>query len=124
MTNYVDLMSNFGDAFNKHDGAALASMMTDDCIFYTLAGDHSYGNEIAGKEAVRAAFEGVFATIKDAHWKSLDCFASGDVGLSHWLFTGTNPDGSRIEAQGCDIFSFEDGKIATKNAFRKQCPTK
>ena len=34
-------------------------------------------------------------------------------------FTATAQDGSRIEVNGCDIFTFRDGKIAVKNSFRK-----
>jgi ketosteroid isomerase-like protein len=32
---------------------------------------------------------------------------------------GTGADGKRIEANGVDIFTFRDGKILVKNAFRK-----
>ena len=47
---------------------------------------------------------------------------SGDFGVSEWIFTGTRADGARIEAEGCDLFTFQDGKIAVKRAFRKQRP--
>ncbi len=120
MNDYVKLMEDFGEAFNRHDEDALASMMTDNCIFYTLAGENTFGNAIEGNATVKAAFANVWKTLPDAHWKSLGVFASGNHGLSHWLFSGTNADGSRIEAEGCDIFTFQEGKIHTKNAFRKQ----
>ena len=46
----------------------------------------------------------------------------GDFGVSQWTFTGTAADGSRIETDGVDIFTFKNGKIASKNAFRKARP--
>ncbi len=40
--------------------------------------------------------------------------------VSGWVFTATSPDGSRVEVQGCDVFTFKGGKIAVKNSYRKQ----
>ena len=115
MTDFVKLMEDFGEAFNRHDAEALSSMMTEDCVFYTLIGPNNFGNKLEGNATIKAAFEGVWTNnITDAHWKSLGCFASDNNGLSHWLFTGTNPDGSKVNAEGCDIFTFKDGKIHTK----------
>ena len=43
----------------------------------------------------------------------------GDRGVSEWTFTGTRADGSRVDVHGCDLFTFRDGKIATKDSYRK-----
>ena len=45
-----------------------------------------------------------------------------DLGVSQWTLVGTREDGARIEADGVDLFSFRDGKIASKKAFRKERP--
>ena len=42
-----------------------------------------------------------------------------DRGCSEWTFTATRPDGSNIEIDGCDLFTFEAGKIRVKNSFVK-----
>jgi ketosteroid isomerase-like protein len=44
---------------------------------------------------------------------------AADRGVSEWTFTGTMPDGQRVEVTGCDLFTFRDGRIAIKNSFRK-----
>ena len=49
-------------------------------------------------------------------------FVCGQRGVSEWTFTGTRPDGTRVEAHGCDLFTFRDGKIALKNSYRKNRP--
>ena len=49
-------------------------------------------------------------------------FVQGDFGVSQWTYTGTAGDGSRVETDGVDIFTFQNGKIAVKNAFRKARP--
>jgi hypothetical protein len=45
-------------------------------------------------------------------------FVCGDRGVSEWTFTGTRTDGTRVEMNGCDIFTFRDGKIALKNSLQ------
>ena len=69
-----------------------------------------------------AAFAEVWATFPDACWADTHHTVSGDLGVSEWTFVGTRADGARIEAEGCDLFTFADGKIVRKRAFRKQRP--
>jgi ketosteroid isomerase-like protein len=116
------LLENFTAAFNRHDVDRLLAMMTDDCVFEGAAGPEAYGIRFSGAEAVGAAFAQVWATFPDAHWGRGRHFVHGDFGVSEWTFTGTRADGARIEAEGCDLFSFRDGKIALKRDFRKDRP--
>ena len=41
------------------------------------------------------------------------------VGVSEWVFTGTTTDGRTVEVNGCDLFTFREGKIAVKSSFFK-----
>ena len=50
MTTTRELLDAFGDAFNRHDLDAIMSMMTEDCIFLTAAGDDPEGKRIVGQE--------------------------------------------------------------------------
>ena len=114
-----DFLQSFADAFNDHNAEAIMSHMTDDCVFEASAGPNSNGEKFTGKEQVKKAFETVFASFPDAHWGNAKHFISGDRGVSEWIFTGTKSDGTRVEVMGCDLFTFKNGKIATKNSFRK-----
>lgn len=118
----VDDLAAFSGAFNRHDVKSILSFMTDDCVFDAAGGPDVHGTRFVGQEAVGAAFEQVWATFPDAQWVDGHHFVAGDDGVSEWTFIGTKADGSRIEARGCDIFAFRDGKIAVKNAFRKERP--
>ena len=109
----------FSAAWNAHDIDGLMSFMTDDCVFETVAGSEVYGSRFVGTVAVRAAFESAWKNFPDAQWLNGKHFVSGDRGVSEWTFVGTGLDGKRIEANGVDIFTFRDGKILVKNAFRK-----
>lgn len=112
----------FADAFNRHDADALMRFMTDDCVFDASAGAEVFGTRYVGSDAVRAGFNEVWATYPDAGWHSPRHFVCGERGVSEWTFTGTRADGSRVEVNGCDVFTFRDGRIAVKNSYRKNRP--
>jgi steroid delta-isomerase-like uncharacterized protein len=118
----VDLLDRFAEAWNRHDLDALMSMMTEDCVFEASAGPHVNGQRSEGPRAVRAAYAAVFDAFPDAHWANARHVIAGDRGVSEWTFTGTQKDGRRVEVNGCDLFTFRDGRIAVKNSFRKNRP--
>ena len=118
----TDALDAFADAFNRHDADGVMSFMTEDCVFEASAGPEICGARYEGRDAVRAAFEEVFATFPDAQWGEASHFIHGDRGVSEWTFTGTRADGARVEVHGCDVFTFRDGKIALKNSYRKNRP--
>jgi ketosteroid isomerase-like protein len=118
----VEFLQAFSAAWNRHDLAALMSFMHADCVFCTVAGDAAHGTRHAGSEAVARAFAAAWAAFPDARWLNDAHFVSGTRGVSQWTFCGTAADGTRVEADGADVFTFKDGKILSKNAFRKDRP--
>ena len=122
MSVTVNDLQAFAEAFNRHDADALMGFMTHDCVFEASAGSDVCGARYVGKEAVRAAFSEVWATYSDAQWRSARHFVCGERGVSEWIFCGTRADGSRVEVNGCDVFTFRDGRIALKNSYRKNRP--
>ena len=118
----TDFLQAFGDAWNRHDIEALMAAMADDCEFHAVAGPDLLGKSFVGRDAVRAGFELAWQTFPDAAWLNPEHFVSGQRGVTESTFAGTKADGTRIEARMVDIFTFRDGKIAVKNAFRKDRP--
>ena len=118
----TDFLQAFGDAWNRHDIEALMAAMADDCEFHAVAGPDLLGKSFIGRDAVRAGFELAWQTFPDAAWLNPEHFVSGDRGVTESTFAGTKADGTRIEARMVDVFTFRDGKIAVKNAFRKDRP--
>lgn len=118
----TDFLQAFGDAWNRHDIEALMAAMADDCEFHAVAGPDLLGKSFIGRDAVRAGFELAWQTFPDAAWLNPEHFVSGDRGVTESTFAGTKADGTRIEARMVDIFTFRDGKISVKNAFRKDRP--
>ncbi|MBM1174778.1 nuclear transport factor 2 family protein [Microvirga arabica] len=115
-------LSDLFDAFNRHDVDAVMAYFADDCVFDAVSGAEVYGTRFIGVEAIAGAFSGVWATMPDAHWDHHGHLVCGDRAVSEWTFTGTNRDGSRVEAQGADLFRLRDGRIIHKQAFRKSRP--
>lgn len=118
----TETLQAFAEAWNRHDLDALMSFMTEDCVFEASAGPDASGTRHVGASAVRAGFADVWAVFPDAHWAHPRHFVCGDRGVSEWVFTGTRSDGTRVEVQGCDVFTFAGGKIALKNSYRKHRP--
>ena len=116
-TAYLD---EFADAWNCHDTDAILRAMTDDCVFETSVGPTVAGTRHVGQQQTREGVEAVFEQFRDAQWNGPKHFIAGNRGVTEWVFTGTRSDGSRVEVQGCDVFTFRHGKIAIKNSYRKQ----
>ena len=116
-----DLVDTF-DAFNRHDIDAVMTHFADDCVFYTVGGDEKFGTKIEGAQAISAAFSAVWAGMEDAHWDHHGHFVAGDRAVSEWTFSGTDANGMRVEAEGADLFTLRDGRIAIKQALRKSRP--
>lgn len=119
-SGWLAYLDAFATAWNQHDTDVILSMMTDDAVFEASRGPNVRGTVYTGQEEVRRGVEEVFRTFPDARWNEPKHFVIGDRGVSEWVFTATSPDGAPVEVQGCDVFTFRDGKIAVKNSYRKQ----
>lgn len=115
-------LADFAAAWNRHDLDALMGFMHDDCVFHAVAGPDQLGRTFSGRAEVAEGFKAAWTTMTDAAWLDGEHFVVGDRGVSECTFKGTQADGSRIEARMVDVFTFKDGKILIKNAFRKNRP--
>ena len=118
----VQFLVDFAEAWNRHDIDALMRFVSEDCVFHAAAGHDLLGRTFSGLAAVREGFQLAWQTFPDAAWLDGEHFVSGDRGVSESTFCGTRADGSRIEARMVDVFTFRDGRIVVKNAFRKDRP--
>ena len=115
----LEFLEAFGAAWNRHDVDAIMASMADDCVFDITAGPEVFGKRYEGRERVRQAVARVFSIWPDARFGSAVHFVCGDRGVSEWVFTGTREDGTRTEVNGCDLFTFRNGKIARKDSYFK-----
>ncbi len=121
-SNELQMLVAFNQAWNDHDIQALMGFMADDCSFHAVGGPDLLGQTYTGRDEVRRGFEAAWQNFPDAQWLDGDHFVHGDRGVSESTFRGTAKDGSRVEARMVDVFTFFNGKIAIKNAYRKNRP--
>ncbi|MFD2754370.1 nuclear transport factor 2 family protein [Comamonas terrae] len=115
-------LAEFAAAWNRHDIEALMDFMAEDCEFHAVGGPDLMGRSFIGREAVREGFQMAWQAFPDAAWVDGEHFVHGDRGVSESTFQGTKADGLRVQARMVDVFTFRDGKIAVKNAYRKDRP--
>jgi ketosteroid isomerase-like protein len=109
------------DAFNAHDLDRIMTFFADDCVLEMPRGNKPWGSRFEGKANVRAALGTRFEGLPDVHYGNDEHFVdeAAGTGMSKWLLTGTNREGKRIEVQGCDFYTFRDGKVVRKDAYWK-----
>lgn len=123
MNQKLELLKAYTQAWNDHDLDAIMSMMTNDCVFYAIAGNEVAGTTHQGHEKVRVAFESAWKNFPDAAWLDGDFYMlDANHAVSTSRFKGTDLNGGKHEALMVDLFTFEGDKIAIKNAFRKNRP--
>jgi steroid delta-isomerase-like uncharacterized protein len=115
----TDLEAFFDNGWNRHDVDALMTFMADDCVFESASGPDVCGTRHVGPERVRAAFARIFSAFPDVQFVDVRHVVAGDRGVSEWIFKGTSADGRKVEVNGCDLFTFRDGKIALKSSYLK-----
>jgi ketosteroid isomerase-like protein len=106
-------------AFNTQDLDRILGFFADDCVLDTHYGTAAWGSRYVGKDAVRHGLRTYFNATPEIHYGDDTHFVMGDLGVSKWTLRATSAKGERIEARGCDFYTFRDGKIVEKDSYLK-----
>jgi ketosteroid isomerase-like protein len=106
-------------AFNAHDLDAIMALFADDAVLEMPRGPDPWGRRYVGRAAVREGLKARFDGLPDVHYGADSHWVDGDMGISQWTVTGTTKAGERIEARGCDFYSFRGDKVVKKDSFWK-----
>ena len=115
----IVVLERFLAAWNARDIDGLMVCMADRCAFHASSGPGDGGLCHSGRDAVRAAYAGLFSAFPQAAWLSGRHIVTGETGLSSWRFVGTTTTGQTVEVDGCDLFAFDGDLIALKDSYRK-----
>ncbi len=110
-------VDRFNDAFNRHDAAAVANMLTEDTVFEDTSPAPD-GRRIEGKAAVAEFWRAWFGRNPDAHFAAEETIVSGDRAVVRWVYRKMR-DGQPWHLRGVDVFTVRGGKIAAKLAYVK-----
>jgi ketosteroid isomerase-like protein len=109
------------EAFNAHDLDRIMSHFADDCVLEMPRGPNPWGSRFEGKPHVRAALATRFEGLPDVHYANAEHFTdeAARTGMSKWTITGTTREGKRIEAKGCDFYTFRNDQVIRKDSYWK-----
>ena len=88
------------------------ALLTDDCVFDST-GPAPDGTRHVGPEAIRAAWQDIFAD-SQSKFDVEEVFASGDRVVQLWRYSWS--DG---HIRGVDVFTIRDDKVAAKLSYVK-----
>ncbi len=108
-------LKQFQQAWAEKDMQGLAACLTEDVIYNASIGSN-LGEIWRGKTDVLAGIEKMIA-LDDADAKIGDLHVAGAYIFNTWVYCSKTT--GEITAKGCDIFRFENGLIAHKDAYRK-----
>jgi ketosteroid isomerase-like protein len=113
----IEDLQHYSDAWNAHDIDKMMSYMLEDCILKPVG--LKGGTRTEGFDAVKARFIEVWTELSDLEFLDERHFVQGDRGCSEWTLVATRADVSKLEVDGCDLFTFGRGKIQVKNSLLK-----
>ena len=113
----LDVVNRFNDAINRHDGAAVAALLTEDTVFENT-GPVPDGSRLEGKAAVAAFWEKWLAANPDATFEAEEVIVAGQHCTVRWIYRKMR-DGKPWHLRGIDVFTVRDGKVAAKLAYVK-----
>jgi ketosteroid isomerase-like protein len=111
-TDAEAVVDAFGNAWAAHDLDAVLELITDDCVF-EATGPAPDGARHVGRDAIRAAWAGIFAD-RASLFEAEETFGSGDRVVQRWRYSWA--DG---HVRGVDVFTIRDGKVAAKLSYVK-----
>ena len=112
LVDALEIVAEFGLAWERHDLDAALALTTDDCVF-DGTGPAPDGTRCEGHDAIRAAWQPIFDDA-GARFDAEETFAAGDRVVQLWRYTWA--DG---HIRGVDVFRVRDGKVAEKRSYVK-----
>lgn len=116
ITDAVQVVERWIQALSDHDLEAAVSCFAK---AYRDRAPARRGEEVLGRDQVRANFTALFESIPDLRAEVLGLVADGSTVWMEWRMSGTRTDGTSMEFVGVNIFevegeSFTEGRIYTE----------
>ncbi|MGB8385029.1 MAG: nuclear transport factor 2 family protein [Dermatophilaceae bacterium] len=114
----LDVVARFNDAFDRQDLDAVMALVTDDCVFEDTTPPD--GGRHVGKDAVRRAWEQLFAGSPHAHFAGEEAVGLRDRVVVRWRYEwGESGADGAGHVRGVDVFRVAAGLIAEKLSYVK-----
>ena len=117
----IELLETICDAFNRQDVEDILSYFADDCEWIMARGPIApEGRCCSGKQEIGDVLRARFEVVTDMRWDKMRHWVVDDTkAISEWVVHGTQPDGSKVNYLGCDLWEFHDGAVTKKDTYWK-----
>ena len=105
MTDNVQIIQDFIDAWSKLDVEELVSFFTEDGVYHNMP-----TGPIQGQENLRAFIKGFTASWTSTTWDTLNIIGDGDTVIAERLDRTVAGD-VNVDLPCCGVFQMEGGKI-------------
>lgn len=113
------LFKSFGRAFFKRDADAIYDVCSADFTWMTLD-EAGAAKAITGKPAVAEQLQRRSDKLENVRFEDVHYHHAPDATFMTFRITATNKEtGSPHEEVGIERYTFKDGRIATKDVYRK-----
>jgi len=106
-------LTSFAAAWSTRDIPAIVEFFAEDCS-YSPSLYHGDKHSFQGKHEIKKEIARIIAFDNTTSSEVFNIHVRGAFGFWEWNYN--TPSG---KIKGCDVFTFRDNKILTKNAFRK-----
>ena len=107
MTKDLDWWQRLCARIDAKDTAGFLDHLSEDCEFRFAS-----AAPVRGREAVRAAVDGFWASIGGSRHEVAGCWGDADTAVCEGRCTYTRLDGSSVTLPFVDVLHFRDGKVA------------
>src|SRR5258706_13943276 len=115
----LGIVTEFNEAFNRHDGAGMMKLMSDDCVFENTSPAPD-GTIFTGKPAVTQFWQDFFRESPQAHIEIEEAFGLGlNRCVMRWKYTWVGATNKKGYVRGVDIFEVKEGLISQKLSYVK-----
>jgi ketosteroid isomerase-like protein len=115
------VLKKFGKAFNSGDVNSILECVTEDFEWVLNAGpDSPHGRTVRGREEVTKALAERMREFKTMRFFDTALLYADEHVIGTFRLQATRASGDTIDARGCDIYSFRDGRITRKDSYLKQ----
>jgi GNAT superfamily N-acetyltransferase/ketosteroid isomerase-like protein len=116
------VLDRFVAAWGQKNLDALMACVTDDFVYRASIGPEP-GTTYDGRAAVRAGVQTMWAADAGSQAQITHIAIFGDQGWIEWIYRWPQTSGQHHDEIGCDLIRFRDGRLISKDAYRKVLPS-
>ena len=114
------LLARYQQAWADSDIEAILALTAPDGVYEASFGPEPWGQRFVGHDEIRAALVAMgLDQPRSSRHQYGETHIVGDCAFALWTNVQDGPNGPETTMHGADYYTFRDGKVAAKIAYRK-----